>query len=181
MQEWIATAPFGLEGVVAAELRALGFAEVRAQNGGARFFADPGDAFRANLWLRCADRVLMICGSFEAKSFEALFEGVKALPWEQWIPKDAAFPVRGKCARSQLMSVSDCQAITKKAIVERLKGRYHIAWFPETQETYTVDVSLHGDEALLTLDSSGAALHRRGYRTGNGEAPLRDTLAASLV
>ena len=179
--EWIATAAFGLEGVVAQELRALGMREVRAETGGARFVGEPADAFRANLWLRCADRVLLVCGRFQALTFDQLFEGVRALPWEQWLPKEAAFPVRGKCVRAQLMSVSDCQAIVKKAIVERLKARYRVQWFAEDAETYAVDVALHGDMAQVTLDTSGPALNRRGYRTWNGEAPLRETLAAALI
>ena len=178
--EWIATAAFGLEGVVSRELGRLGI-EAKAENGGARFTGTFEDAMRANLWLRTADRVLLVMGRFEARSFEELFEGVKALPWEDYIPKDARFPVNGKCARSQLMSVRDCQAITKKAIVERLKERYHTSWFEETAETVSIDVALHGDIAQLTLDASGVALNRRGYRTWNGEAPLRETLAAALV
>lgn len=181
MQEWLATAPFGLEGVVADELRALGMANVRAAGGGARFDGAPADAFRANLWLRCADRMLLVVGTLEAKTFDALFEGVKALPWEDLLPADASFPVSGNCARSQLMSVSDCQAITKKAIVERLKKAHKKQTLPETGEAYAVQVALHKDIATLTLDTSGAGLSRRGYRTWNGEAPLRETLAASLV
>ena len=178
--EWIATAAFGLEGVVARELERLNI-PAKAENGGARFQGTFEDAMRANLWLRCADRVLLVVGRFEARSFEELFERVRALPWEDLIPVDARFPVSGKCARSQLMSVRDCQAITKKAIVERLKAHYHVDWFAESAETYAIDVSLHGDVAQLTLDSSGIALNRRGYRTWNGEAPLRETLAAALV
>ena len=178
--EWIATAAFGLEGVVARELERLDI-PAKAENGGARFTASFEDAMRANLWLRCADRVLLVVGRFEARSFEELFEGVKALPWEDFIGEHTRFPVNGKCARSQLMSVRDCQAITKKAIVERLKSKYRSAWFEEDAETVSIDVSLHGDIAQLTLDASGVALNRRGYRTWNGEAPLRETLAAALV
>ena len=120
--EWIATAAFGLEGVVAQELKRLDIPAC-AENGGARFTATLEDAMRANLWLRCADRVLLVVGRFEARSFEELFEGVKALPWEDFIGRNTRFPVSGKCARSQLMSVRDWQAITKKAIVERLKSK----------------------------------------------------------
>jgi len=178
--EWIATAAFGLEGVVARELERLNI-PAKAENGGARFTATLEDAMRANLWLRCADRVLLVVGRFEARSFEELFEGVRALPWEDFIGRNTRFPVNGKCARSQLMSVRDCQAITKKAIVERLKSRYHVDWLEETDETVAIDVALHGDVAQLTLDASGVALNRRGYRTWNGEAPLRETLAAALV
>ena len=178
--EWIATAAFGLEGIVARELERLGI-DAKAENGGARFMASFEDAMRANLWLRCADRVLLVVGRFPARSFEELFEGVKALPWEDFITENTRFPVSGKCTRSQLMSVRDCQAITKKAIVERLKSKYHTSWFEENRETVAIDVALHGDIAQLTLDASGIALNRRGYRTWNGEAPLRETLAAALV
>lgn len=178
--EWIATAAFGLEGIVARELERLHI-PAKAENGGARFTATLEDAMRANLWLRCADRVLLVMGRFEARSFEELFEGVRALPWEDFIGKNTRFPVSGKCARSQLMSVRDCQAITKKAIAERLKAKYRVDWLEETGETVAIDVALHGDVAQLTLDTSGVALNRRGYRTWNGEAPLRETLAAALV
>ena len=178
--EWIATAAFGLEGVVSRELSRMGI-EAKAENGGARFLGTFEEAMRANLHLRCADRVLLVIGRFEARSFEELFEGVRALPWEDFIGEHTRFPVNGKCARSQLMSVRDCQSITKKAIVERLKDKYHTAWFQEDQETVSIDVALHGDVAQLTLDSSGVALNRRGYRTWNGEAPLRETMAAALV
>ena len=139
--EWIATAAFGLEGVVSRELERLGI-PAKAENGGARFSATLEDAMRANLWLRCADRVLLVVGRFEARSFEALFEGVKALPWEDFIGERTRFPVSGKCARSTLMSVRDCQAITKKAIVERLKSKYHTAWFEEDGETVAIDVCM---------------------------------------
>ncbi|MEI3405521.1 MAG: THUMP domain-containing protein [Christensenellales bacterium] len=178
--EWIATAAFGLEGVVARELARLGI-DAKAENGGARFFGTFEDAFTANLHARCADRILLVVGRFEARSFEELFEGVRALPWENFIGEHTRFPVNGKCARSQLMSVRDCQAITKKAIVERLRSRYHTDWFVEDGETASIDVALHGDIAQLTLDASGTALNRRGYRTWNGEVPLRETLAAALV
>ena len=178
--EWIATAAFGLEGVVARELDRLGI-PAKAENGGARFTATFEDAMRANLWLRCADRVLLVMDRFEARSFEELFEGVKALPWEDFITAKTRFPVSGNCARSQLMSIRDCQSITKKAIVERLKSKYRTDWFEESEETVAVSVTLHGDIAQLTLDASGVALNRRGYRTWNGEAPLRETMAAALV
>ncbi len=181
MYEWMATAPFGLEGIVRDELTALGMQDVRAGLGGARFTGNAEDAFRANLWLRAADRVQLIIGQFEAKTFDQLFEGVKALPWENFIARDAAFPVSGNCARSTLMSVSDCQSITKKAIVERLRARHKVQMLPETKESYPVQVALHQDTATLTLDTSGPGLSRRGYRTWNGEAPLRETLAASLL
>ncbi len=178
--EFLATAAFGLEGLAKKELNRLGL-EAKGETGGARFSAAPARAFSANLWLRTADRVLLIVGEGNVLSFEDLFQLVLSLPWEDYLPKDARFPVSGKCARSQLMSVRDCQAVTKKAIVERLKRHYKTQWFDETGPEFAVDVSIHGDMARLTLDTSGAALNKRGYRTWNGEAPLRETLAAALV
>ncbi len=177
---WLATAAFGLEGIVKRELEALGFA-AKAELGCVRFEASPEEAFKANLWLRTADRGLLLVGEGQAETFDELFELVKRMHWHEFLPRDARFPVSGKCARSQLMSVSDCQAITKKAIAEELKKRYHLNWCTETGATYAVDVSLHGNVARLTLDASGTALNRRGYRTWNGEAPLRETLAAAML
>ncbi len=178
--EFIATAAFGLEGIVKRELNRLGL-DARAENGGARFAASPADAFRANLHLRTADRVLLLAGEGDVFSFEDLFQLTKSIPWEDYLPKNACFPVSGKCARSRLMSVRDCQSIVKKAIVERLKSKYHAAWFEESGPKCGVDISIHADHARLTLDTSGDALNKRGYRTWNGEAPLRETLAAALA
>ena len=180
MMEFFATAAFGLEGIVRRELNKLGI-DAKGETGGVQFSATPAQAFQANLWLRTADRVLLIIGEGKVQSFEDLFQLVLSLPWERYLPKDARFPVSGKCARSQLMSVRDCQAITKKAIVERMKRHYKTQWFDETGAEYPIDVSIHGDIARLTIDTSGVALNRRGYRTWNGEAPLRETLAAALV
>jgi len=180
--QWIANTAFGLEGQTGRDLKRLGIDGVRPQPaGGVLFDADPAQAFQANLWLRCADRVMLVAGRFEARTFDSLFEQVRALPWEDYLPRDAAFPIRAHCARSTLMSPSDCQSIVKKAIVERLKRAYRVDWFEETGATYAVDVSLHGDVASVCLDASGPALNRRGYRTWTGEAPLRETLAAALV
>ncbi|NLG57133.1 MAG: class I SAM-dependent RNA methyltransferase [Clostridiales bacterium] len=178
--EFIATAAFGLEGLVKQELSALGF-EARAETGGARFKTDMAGAFKANLWLACADRVMAVMAEAETLSFDALFEMVRAIPWEDYLPRDAAFPVSGHCARSQLMSISDCQKIVKKAIVERLKQRYKTEWFPETGPVFPVSVTISRDIARLALDTSGEALNRRGFRTYVGEAPLRETLAAAMV
>ena len=178
--DFLAAAAFGLEGLARRELNQLGL-DAKGETGGARFSATPAQAFSANLWLRTADRVLLIVGEGRVESFEDLFQLVQSLPWEDYLPKNARFPVSGKCARSQLMSVRDCQAITKKAIVERLKRRYKAQWFDESGPEFPVDVSIHGDIARLTLDTSGQALNKRGYRTWNGEAPLRETLAAALV
>ena len=176
----IATAAFGLEGVVKQELQDLGF-DAKAEQGGARFESDLTGAFKANLWLACADRVLWILGEQKVTSFEALFDFVSSIPFEDILPKDASFPVNGNCVRSRLMSVSDCQRIAKKAIVERLKRTCKVKWFPETGARYPFTITLHKDIARLTLDTSGEALHRRGYRTWVGEAPLRETLAAALI
>lgn len=179
---WTASTAFGLEGQTAKDLKRLGIEEVSPrQTGGVDFTATPEQAYRANLWLRCADRVLLTVGRFEARSFEELFEQVKALPWEDYIPLRGAFPVRAHCARSTLMSPSDCQSITKKAVVERLRRTYRTDWFEEDGAIYQIDVSIHADVVTVSLDSSGQALSRRGYRTWNGEAPLRETLAAALA
>lgn len=176
-----ATAAFGLEGIVGAELKRLKMQNVRAELGGARFTGTLTDAFLCNLRLRSADRVLIVLAEDECRTFEELFQLVKSIAWEDIMPADAKINVSGKCVRSQLMSVRDCQAITKKAIIERLKAATHRAVFPETGAVYPIDVAIHSDRARITLDTSGEALNRRGYRTWNGEAPLRETLAASLV
>ncbi|MDR0397348.1 MAG: class I SAM-dependent RNA methyltransferase [Oscillospiraceae bacterium] len=179
MTEFVASAPFGLEGIVARELRGLGLSGAGAVNGGASFSGGMAEAARANINLRCADRVRIVIGRFAALTFDQLFEGTKALPWLDLLPRDARIPVSGKCVRARLMSVSDCQSIVKKAIVDKLRQR--AATVPETGAAYPVEVSVRGDEASITMDTSGDALHRRGYRTWNGEAPLRETLAAALV
>lgn len=176
-----ATAAFGLEGIVGAELKRLKMQNVRAELGGARFTGTLTDAFLCNLRLRSADRVLIVLAEDECRTFEELFQLVKSIAWEDIMPADAKINVSGKCVRSQLMSVRDCQAITKKAIIERLKAATHRAVFPETGAVYPIDVAIHSDRVRITLDTSGEALNRRGYRTWNGEAPLRETLAASLV
>ena len=177
---FLATAAFGLEGLVANELRRLGI-PAKAEQGGARFEAEAADALRANLWLRTADRVLMILCEREVHTFEELFQAVGSIPWETMLPRDASIPVAGKCVRSQLMSVRDCQAVAKKAIVNRLMDRFRVGVLPETGVPYPVEVAIHADHLRVTLDMSGEALNRRGYRTWNGEAPLRETLAAALV
>jgi putative N6-adenine-specific DNA methylase len=179
--ELIATAAFGLEAVVAREVRNLGYEDIAVEDGKVTFRADAGAICRANLWLRSADRVLLKMGSFPASSFEELFEGTKKLDWPEWLPSDAFFPVQGKSVRSKLFSVPDCQAIAKKAIVEKMKQRYHQEWFEETGPRYTVEVALLKDVATLTLDTSGPGLHKRGYRAQTGLAPLKETLAAGLI
>ena len=177
---WIATAAFGMEGLVAKELSSLGLS-ARAENGGARFYGGLEDAFRAQIWLRTADRMLLEIASFEARSFAELFDRARELPWERFLSRRSRFPVTGNCARSQLMSVRDCQSILKKAIVERLREKYRVFPLPEDGETVAVSFQIHADRVRLSLDASGTALNRRGYRTWNGEAPIRETLAAALV
>lgn len=172
---------FGLEGLAADELRRLGMAQVAAENGRVYFSGGLEAAAQANLWLRTGERVLLELGSFEAQSFDALFEGTKALPWERMIPKDAAFPVTGHNLNSRLFSVTDCQKIIKKAVAERLKNRYGLQWFPETGETVQIRFSIMKDQVSLCLDTSGEGLHKRGYRPAHNAAPLRETLAAAMV
>lgn len=179
--ELIATAAFGLEAVVAREVRDLGFAEVQVENGRVSFSGGPGAIVRANLWLRAADRVLVKVGSFPAPTFDALFEGVLALPWSEWLSPEAAFPVSGRSVRSTLHSVPAVQAIVKKAVVEHLRRASRRRVLPETGPTYPVTVSLLKDEATLTLDTTGLGLHKRGYRRLAGPAPLKETLAAALL
>ncbi len=179
--ELIATAAFGLESVVNQELERLGYRERRTENGRITYQGDWDAICRSNLWLRCANRVFLKLGEFPARSFEELFQGVKALPWEEWIPADGVFPVTGKSVKSTLHSIPDCQAIVKKAIVERLKTIHHQDWFPETGARYPVEFSLLQDRAILCLDTSGHGLHRRGYREETGKAPIKETLACGLL
>lgn len=177
----IATTTFGLEAVVSRELKQLGYERQTTEDGKVLFEADASAIARANLWLRSAERVLVQVGQFEAVDFGELFDRTNALPWEDWLPENAYFPVRGKSVRSQLHSTPDCQAIVKKAIVERLKQRYRKVWFAEDGPNCTVDVSLLKDRATLTIDTSGPGLHKRGYRKQAGEAPLKETLAAAMI
>ena len=173
---------FGLEGIVADELRFGGrLTDVHAENGRVLFTGDENTLAWANLNLRCAERVLIRIGTFKAKTFDQLFEGVKALPWEQFIPADGAFPVKGHSLDSALHSIPDCQKIIKKAVVESLKRRYRVGWFAETGALYQIQFSLVHDAATLYLDTTGTPLHKRGYRPAHVAAPLRETLAAALV
>ncbi|MGI6151058.1 MAG: THUMP domain-containing class I SAM-dependent RNA methyltransferase [Christensenellales bacterium] len=181
MNDYFATCRFGLEGILANELRRIGAKDVSTRDARVDFSGDFSLLCRANLCLRTAERVFMKIGSFKATSFEELFQGVFSLHWEDYIPKNAAFPVKGKSARSGLHSVPDCQAITKKAIVERLKKGHNVRVLPEDGPKIIVEVGLLEDVATLALDASGAGLNRRGYRTMNAQAPIIETLAAGLV
>src|SRR5699024_4016982 len=177
----IATSPMGLEAVVAREIKQLGY-EVEVENGKVIFEAPISAIPRCNLWLRTADRVKLCIGQFKVQTFDELFEATKALPWENFITETGKFPVSGKSHKSKLFSVPDCQAIVKKAIADRLQLKYGLASrLPETGALYKIEVALLKDIATLTIDTSGAGLHKRGYRIGQGEAPLKETLAAALI
>ena len=177
----IATSTFGLEAVVKRELLALGFKDLKVSEGKVQFEAALEDIPTPNLWLRSADRVLLKLGEFTAITFEELFEQTRSLPWEEWIPVDGKFNVNGKSVRSMLGSVSACQSIVKKAVVERLKSVYHTEWFEESGAEFPIQVALLKNVAPLTIDTSGKGLTRRGYRTHSGAAPLKETLASALV
>jgi putative N6-adenine-specific DNA methylase len=177
----IATATFGLESIVAREVKKLGYEDVTTENARVVFRGDEEAICRCNLWLRSADRVFIRMGEFPAHSFEELFERTKALPWGDILPENANFPVQGKSIKSGLFSVPDCQAIVKKAIVEKMKQKYKREWFKEDGPKFTIEVGLLKDIATLTIDTSGAGLHKRGYRQTAGDAPLKETLAAAMV
>ncbi len=180
--ELIATAAFGLESLVAREVRDLGYYhDVKVDNGQVQFNGDELAICRSNLWLRCADRILLKFGEFNATTFDELFDQTKALPWHEWLPKNAEFPVTGKSVKSQLSSVPTCQAIVKKAIVAEMSEHYGIEWFDELGPLYKIQVSIVKDEVTLTIDTSGEGLHKRGYRELTAEAPLKETLAAALI
>lgn len=172
---------FGLEGLAADELRHLGLEGVRPENG--RVFCDAavGDIPRVNLNIRTGERALLVLGTFPAGDFDALFEGTKALPWEDFIPLEGAFPVKGHSLNSVLQSIPACQSIVKKAVADRLGGQYGLETLPETGALYQIQFSIMKDVATLMLDTSGAGLHKRGYRAVGVVAPLRETLAAALV
>jgi putative N6-adenine-specific DNA methylase len=176
-----AATTFGLEAVTSGELERLGYGERTVENGRVCFTGRLEDIPRCNLWLRTTDRLLVRLAEFPAESFDQLFESVRALDWAELLPEEARFPVTARSRHSKLTSLPACQATVKKGIVEALRRRYRREMFPENGPTYTVDLALNRDRALLTLDTSGQGLHRRGYRRRAGEAPLRETLAAALV
>ena len=177
----IATAAAGVEALVGKELRELSY-QTQVENGRVRFEGTMSDVLRTNLWLRIADRVKIVVGEFDARNFDELFEQTKALAWEDLLPLDANFPVEGKSHHSQLHHVPTVQAMVKKAIVERLSQVYHRRTrLPETGATYPLEVAIAKDHVLLTLDTSGSSLFKRGYRQAKGGAPLKENLAAALV
>lgn len=181
MYQLLAVCPMGLESVVAKEVNDLGY-ETEVENGRIFFEGDETAIAKSNLWLRTSDRVRLVMGRFKATTFETLFENTKDIPWETILPEDANFPVQGRSVKSTLHSVPDVQAIVKKAIVERLKDAYqHKGWLDETGVKYPIEVAIHKDEVLLTIDTSGSGLNKRGYRLAQGEAPIKETLAAAMI
>ena len=171
----------GLEGPISDELKRLGMEDVASENGRVYFKGDGKSIAVSNICLRTGERVLLEVGRFDARSFDELFERVKALPWERYIPKDGAFPVKGYCLNSQLMSVPDCQKIIKKAVVERLKTKHRVSWFEETGALYQIQFSVMKDNVSVCIDTSGSGLHKRGYRPAHNVAPLKETMAAAMV
>ena len=172
---------FGLEGIAGDELRRLNLENVRVENGRVLFSGDESAIATANIGLRTGERVLIVLADFPAKTFEELFQGVYQAELEHFIPKNGAFPVKGHCLNSALMSVPDCQAIIKKAASKRLGEKYGIQWLPEDGTKYQLQFSLMNDRCQLYLDTSGQGLHKRGYRAIGNDAPLRETLAAAMV
>ena len=172
---------FGLEGLLADELRAMGAENVKAENGRVLFEGDDSILARANIGCRFAERILILIGSFPAKSFEELFEGTRNLPLERYIRKHDAFPVKGWSIGSALHSIPDCQSIIKKAAVKRLESVYGISWFEETGPVHSIQFSILKDQVSIMLDTSGEGLHKRGYRKNANAAPLKETLAAAMA
>ncbi len=178
----IAPCHFGLEAVLKKEVYDLGYDIESVSDGHVIFAADEEGVARSNIGLRSAERILIKVGAFKASTFDELFEGVKALPWEDYIPKNGRFWVKkASSVKSKLFSPSDIQSIVKKAIVDRLRGIYDIEWFPEDGNEYPLRVSIMKDEVTIGLDTSGESLHKRGYRQYRSDAPISETLAAALL
>jgi len=177
----IAPCLFGLEGIAGDELRRLNMENVRVEDRRVLFTGDETALARANICLRTGERIMVVLAQFQAKSFEELFQGVYHTELEQFIPADGQFPVKGHCLNSQLMSVSDCQAIIKKAASRRLGEKYGISWLPETGIKFQLHFTILYDQVTLSLDTSGPGLHKRGYRAVGNDAPLHETLAAGMI
>lgn len=179
---FIATTTFGLESVVKKEAQALGFEDIQVQDGMVNFSGDFKTLVKANLWLRSADKVLLVVGKFKATTFDDLFEGTKSLNWSRFISKNTNFLISGKSVNSKLSSVPACQKITEKAIIESLKTKYtDITYFSKSGPKCKIQIALLKDIATLTINTSGEALHKRGYREVHSLAPLKETLAAALI
>lgn len=179
--ELIVPTLFGMEAFVVKELKRLGYEDTSVEDGRVTFTGDYNAICRANMWLRCGERVLIKAAEFTALSFEELFEKTKAVDWSRWIPKDAAFPVKGYCLKSQLASMRDCQAIIKKAVADNLSSSYGIEWLPEEAETVQLQFSVMKDRVTIMIDTSGDGLHKRGYRRVANAAPLKETIAAAMI
>lgn len=178
---FVATCLFGLEHLLGEEIDALGYKRLETIDGRVIFEGDIGAVARCNLWLRTAERVFILLGRWRATTFTELFDGTYALPWEELVGKDDAFPVKGHSVKSALFSIPDCQSIVKKAAVKRLSDKYGISWFRETGVKYQIEFFILKDEVFMMIDTSGTALHKRGYRPQTLAAPLRETLAAALA
>ncbi len=172
---------FGLEAMVSKELYRLGYDVKKTENGRVTFDGDYDAVCRANMWLRCGERVLIKVGEFKAETPSELYEGVKALPWERFISKNDAFPVKGRTTRSKLASDRNSQIMIKKAVADKLGEKYSVSWMPETGVTYQIQFTIIDDIVTLMIDTSGVALHKRGYRAKSNLAPLRETIAAAMV
>ncbi|MGN0314949.1 MAG: class I SAM-dependent RNA methyltransferase [Fusicatenibacter sp.] len=182
LMELIAPCHFGLESVMKREILDLGYDISSVEDGKVTFLADEEGIAYANLFLRTTERILLKIGQVHAETYDELFEATKALPWENYIPKNGRFWItKANSIKSKLFSPSDIQSIMKKAIVERLKSVYHVDWFPEDQEEYPIRVSILKDEVTIGLDTSGTSLHKRGYRKLTAKAPITETLAAALI
>ena len=179
--ELIATATFGLEAVVKREIENLGYKIIKSEDGKITFLGDERAVVKANLWLRTADRVQIKMAEFIALEFEDLFQQMKAIPWEEWIPIDGKFVVNGSSVKSKLSSVPACQSVAEKAVVERLKEFYMVDYFQKTGAAYEIKITLLKDRVTVTLDTTGPGLHKRGYRTHSVEAPIKETLAAAMI
>lgn len=180
--ELIAPCHFGLEAVLKKEVLDLGYEISQVEDGRVTFIGDDEAICRANVFLRTAERILLKVGSFPAQSFEELFQGTKAIPWEEYIPKDGKFWVaKASSIKSRLFSPSDIQSVMKKAMVERMKSHYRVMQFPETGSRYPLRVFLYKDTVTVGMDTSGDSLHKRGYRTLSSKAPITETLAAALI
>ena len=177
----VATCLFGLEHLLGEEIDALGYERISTINGRVTFLGDEQAIALSNIFLRYAERVLIKLGSFRATTFTELFEGTKALPWSDFIGRDDAFPVKGHSIKSALFSIPDCQAIVKKAVVSSMSEKYGIPYFNETGVKYQIEFFILNDEATLMIDTSGTALHKRGYRRDANAAPIRETLAAAIA
>ena len=180
--ELIAPCHFGLEAVMKREILDLGYEVSQVEDGRVTFIGDAEAVCRANIFLRTTERILLKVGSFKAETFEELFQGTRAIPWEQYIPRDGKFWVaKASSIKSRLFSPSDIQSIMKKAMVERMKGAYGLTWFPEDGASYPLRVFLYKDVVTVAMDTSGDSLHKRGYRTLTSKAPITETLAAALI